>query len=100
MEFSKEFLDKYGFPTIEQYRENMIEGESEIDYYQQILDMTDYIPHKIFESFIEDMANASVLETIGVIVNFFKDIKVTYGEVLTIRKYCREEINKLQSEIY
>lgn len=93
MEFSKEFLDKYGTGTIEQYRENMLEGESEVFYYQQVLDLTDHIPNKIFESFIENMATASALETIGVIVNFFKDIKVTYGEVLAIRKYCREQLN-------
>lgn len=96
MEFSKEFLDKYGTGTIEQYRENMLEGESEVFYYQQVLDLTDHIPNKIIESFVENMASASALETIGVIVNFFKDIKVTYGEVLSIRKYCREEINKLK----
>lgn len=93
MEFSKEFLDKYGTGTIEQYRENMLEGESEVFYYQQVLDLTDHIPNKIFESFIENMATASALETIGVIVNFFKDIKVTYSEVLAIRKYCREQLN-------
>lgn len=97
MEFSKEFLDKYGTGTIEQYRENMLEGESEVFYYQQVLDLTDHIPNKIFESFIENMAAASALETIGVIVNFFKEIKTTYGEILKIRKYCREQINELQN---
>lgn len=97
MEFSKEFLDKYGVGTIEQYRENMLEGESETFYYQQILDLTDHIPNKIIESFVEDMAAASALETIGVIVNFFKEIKTTYGEILKIRKYCREQINELQN---
>ena len=93
MEFSKEFLDKYGLCTIEFYRENMLEGESEAFYYQQVLDSTDHIPLKIFETFIENMATASALETIGVIVNFFKDIKVTYSEVLAIRKYCRKQLN-------
>ena len=97
MEFSKEFLDKYGVGTIEQYRENMLEGESETFYYQQILDLTDHIPNKIIESFVEDMAAASTLETIGIIVNFFKEIKTTYGEILKIRKYCREQINELQN---
>ena len=97
MEFSKEFLDKYGVGTIEQYRENMLEGESETFYYQQILDLTDHIPNKIIESFVENMAAASALETIGVIVNFFKEIKTTYGEILKIRKYCREQINELQN---
>lgn len=98
MEFSKEFLDKYGLCTIEFYRENKLEGESDVLYYQQVLDSTDHIPNKIIESFVENMATASALETIGVIVNFFKDIKVTYGEVLAIRKYCREEIDRLTSK--
>lgn len=97
MEFSKEFLDKYGLCTIEFYRENMLEGESEVFYYQQVLDSTDHVPNKIIESFVENMAAASPLETIGVIVNFFKDIKTTYGEVLKIRKYCREQINELEN---
>ena len=97
MEFSKEFLDKYGVGTIEQYRENMLEGESETFYYQQILDLTDHIPNKIIETFVENMAAASALETIGVIVNFFKEIKTTYGEILKIRKYCREQINELHN---
>ena len=97
MEFSKEFLDRYGIGTIEQYRENMLEGESETFYYQQILDLTDHIPNKIIETFVENMAAASALETIGVIVNFFKEIKTTYGEILKIRKYCREQINELQN---
>lgn len=97
MEFSKEFLDKYGTGTIEQYRENMLEGESEVFYYQQVLDLTDHIPNKIIESFVENMAAASTLETIGIIVNFFKEIKTTYGEILKIRKYCREQINELEN---
>ena len=97
MEISKELLDKYGFGTIEEYRQNMLEGESETFYYQQILDLTDHIPNKIIETFVENMAAASALETIGVIVNFFKEIKTTYGEILQIRKYCREQINELQN---
>lgn len=97
MIINQEFLDKYGFCTIEEYRERMLEGETERFYYEQILMATDHIPNKIIETFVENMAAASALETIGVIVNFFKEIKTTYGEILKIRKYCREQINELQN---
>lgn len=99
MELSKELMQKYHMATLEE--EKMLFGDTidtEINWYKTFLVQTDHIPNKIFENFIENMATASVLETIGVIVNFFKDIKVTYGEVLAIRKYCREEINKLELE--
>lgn len=96
MAISNEFTEKYGLATLQQYRENMVEGETEAMYYQQILAVTDHIPLKIFESFIEDMAAASIVESIGVIVNFFKNIKVTYADELEARKTAREEINKLQ----
>lgn len=98
MEINKEILDEYGLPTLEQYKENMLEGETEMFYYLQFLNNTDHIPLKIFESFIENMATASVLEMPNVIINFFKDIKVTYNEVLTARKIARKEIAKLESE--
>lgn len=98
MAISNKFIEKYGFATLEQYRGNMAEGETEIMYYQQILFTTDYVPLKIFESFIENMATASVLESFGVIVNFFKDIKVTYADELEARKTARAEINRLESE--
>lgn len=94
MAITNEFTEKYGLATLEQYRENMEEGETEAMYYQQILAVTDHIPLKIFESFIEDMAAASIVESIGVIVNFFKNIKVTYADELEARKTAREEINK------
>lgn len=94
---TNEFLEKYGLPTLEQYRANMIDGETEVMYYYQILTTTDHIPLKIFENFIENMATTSILETIGVIVNFFKDVKVTYVDVLSARKIAREEINKLEA---
>lgn len=91
---SNEFLEKYNLPTIEEFRAGMEDGETEAMYYQQILTATDHIPLKIFETFIEDMAAASTLESIGVIVNFFRDVKNTYVDVLTARKTAREEINK------
>lgn len=98
MELSKELIHKYHMATLEE--EKMLFGDTidtEIEYYKTFLIQTDHIPNKIFETFVEDMAAASALETIGVIVNFFKEIKTTYGEILKIRKYCREQINELQN---
>lgn len=98
MAISNKFIEKYGFATIEQYRENMVEGETEILYYRQILQTTDYIPLKIFESFIEDMATSSLAETFIVVLRFFRDVKVTYADELEARKTAREEINRLEAE--
>lgn len=92
----EKMLEKYGLPTLEQFNEGMMEGESVKLYYQLVLDVTDHIPLKIFESFIENMATASFAETIGVVISFFKDVKITYADVLTARKIAREEINKLE----
>lgn len=94
--FSEKLLKKYNMVSLEQYQNDLGTGQfSERVFYQTFLIQTDHIPLKIFESFIENMATASVLEMPNVIISFFKDIKVTYNEVLTARKTAREEINKL-----
>lgn len=97
MAISNNFLEKYGLSTIEQYKENMLDGETEEMYYQQILTITDHIPLKIFEKFIENMAAASLLEMPSVILEFFKDVKITYADVLTARKTAREKINEIEA---
>lgn len=99
MAITNEFTEKYGLATLEQYRENMEEGETEAMYYQQILAVTDHIPLKIFETFIEDMAAASTLESIGVIVNFFRGVKNTYADALTARKTAHEKINDFEETL-
>lgn len=99
MAISNEFLDKYKLPTIEEFRSAMEKDETEELYYVQILNITDNVPLKIFESFIENMASASAVESIGIIVNFFKDIKITYADTLSARKTAREEIDRIRSEI-
>ena len=73
--------------------------ETEKMFYQIFLKQTDHIPLKIFESFIENMATASLGETFVVVLKFFKDVKVTYAEVLAARKFAREEINRIESEM-
>ena len=94
-----EILENCHMKTLEGYKKDFGDTiDTEKMFYQTFLVQTDHIPLKIFESFIENMATASVLEIPNVIINFFKDIKVTYNEVLTARKIAREEIAKLESE--
>ena len=98
--FNIELLNKYNMVTLEEYKKTFGENLStEKDFYQTFLIQTDHIPLKIFENFIENMATVSIMETVGVVVNFFKDIKVTYNGVLLARKTAREEINRLEAEM-
>lgn len=98
MSIPQEILDKYGLPTLETFRENMDEGESEVMYWQQFLNVTDYISNKIVDELIDDLANATALQFITVFIDFIKKIKNDYNEELRCRKLAREEINKLQGE--
>lgn len=77
MDIRKEVLEKYGLPTLEQFKENMLEYENERMYYQLFLSVTDHIPNKIIEA-----------QVLGVEVD-------DYREILEYRQYCREMINKL-----
>lgn len=98
MSIPQEILDKYGLPTLEVFRENMVEGESEIMYWQQFLNVTDYISNKIVDELIDDLASATALQFITVFIDFIKKIKNDYNEELRYRKFAREEINRLQGE--
>lgn len=98
MNIPQEILDKYGLPTLEVFRENMVEGESEVMYWQQFLNVTDYISNKIVDELIDDLASATALQFITVFIDFIKKIKNDYNEELRCRKFAREEINKLQGE--
>lgn len=98
MSIPQEILDKYGLPTLEVFRENMVEGESEVMYWQQFLNVTDYISNKIVDELIDDLASATALQFITVFIDFIKKIKNDYNEELRYRKLAREEINKLQGE--
>lgn len=98
MNIPQEILDKYGLPTLEVFRENMVEGESEVMYWQQFLNVTDYISNKIVDELIDDLASATALQFITVFIDFIKKIKNDYNEELRCRKLAREEINKLQGE--
>ena len=98
MSIPQEILDKYGLPTLEVFRENMVEGESEVMYWQQFLNATDYISNKIVDELIDDLASATALQFITVFIDFIKKIKNDYNEELRCRKFAREEINRLQRE--
>ena len=87
----KEVYEKYHLADISEY-------ESEILFYKTFLVQTDHIPLKIFESFIENMATASLAESFVAVLKFFKDVKLTYAYVLTARKQAREEINRIESK--
>ena len=93
---SDELMKKYNLPTFDEWGAAIEAGvyEDYKDLYQMFLSATDHIPLKIFESFVEDMAAASIVGTIGVIIDFFKNVKGTYNDVLMYRKMAREEINK------
>lgn len=96
---SKELLEKYHMITLEEYKKDFSDTTvTKKMYYETFLGQTDHIPLKIFESFIENMATASLAETFVVVLKFFKDVKVTYAEVLSARKFAREEINIIESE--
>lgn len=96
---SIELLKKYNIAVMEEYKQ--ISGDNtdtEKMFYETFLRQTDHIPLKIFESFIENMATASLAETFVVVLKFFRDVKITYADVLAARKTARAEINRIESE--
>lgn len=97
---SQELLEKYNMLSLEESKERHGDTvDTEKTFYETFLIQTDHIPLKIFENFIENMATASLGETFIVVLKFFKDVKVTYNEVLAARKFAREEINRIESEM-
>lgn len=85
----KETLEKYHMAEMDWY-------ESELDFYQTFLIVTDHIPNKIVEQLIEDMATATLVDFISVFINFIKNVRIEYKEVLECRKFARDEINRLE----
>lgn len=75
---------------------DMSEYENELDFYQTFLIVTDHIPNKIVEQLIEDMATATLVDFISVFINFIKNVRIEYKEVLECRKFARDEINRLE----
>ena len=87
----KEIYEKYNLADIADY-------ESEYMFYYTFLVQTDYIPNKIIESLVENLATATALNFISVFIQFIKDVKVNYNDILLYRKFAREEISRLESK--
>ena len=87
----KEIYEKYHLTDITEY-------ETESEFYETFLIQTDHIPNKIIESLVENLATATALNFISVFIQFIKDVKVNYNDILLYRKFAREEINRLEGE--
>ena len=87
----KEIYEKYHLADITEY-------ETETEFYETFLIQTDFISNKIIESLIENLANATALNFIGVFIQFIADVRIHYSDVLKLRKQAREEINRLEGE--
>ena len=87
----KEIYEKYHLADITEY-------ETETEFYETFLIQTDFISNKIIESLIENLANATALNFIGVFIRFIADVRIHYSDVLKLRKQAREEINRLEGE--
>lgn len=87
----KEIYEKYHLADITEY-------ETESEFYETFLIQTDFIPNKIIESLIENLADATVLDFISVFIKFIADVRVNYNDILKYRKYAREEINRIEGE--
>lgn len=98
MEISQEMMDKYGLYSLEHFRANADELETDVMYYELVLRKTDYITHKIFERFIEELASASLVTLASVVLQLIFDVKTEYKEILQFRKFARQEIDRLEAE--
>ena len=95
--------NKYGIPEPYCYEINVFDeyaSQDEIDesVWRIFLMVTDHIPSKIIESLIENIADATALNFIGVFVQFIADVRIHYSDVLKLRKQAREEINRLEGK--
>lgn len=87
----KEICEKYNIADVSEYA-------TESEFYIAFLSATDHIPNKIIESLIENLADATALNFIGVFVQFIADVRIHYSDVLKLRKQAREEIIRLEGE--
>lgn len=94
-----ELLKQYGIPSLESEKEMWGDNaQTECAWWYQVLEQTDYIPNKITESLIENLADATALNFITVFIQFIVDVRVHYSDVLKLRKQARAEINRLEGE--
>ena len=98
-DFPTEILNKYDLPPLSEYVKTATDRPEVITgYYKQFLIQTDHIPNKIIESLVENLADATALNFIGVFVQFIADVRIHYSDVLKLRKQARAEINRLEGE--
>lgn len=96
----EDLIKKFGIQPIEIEKETWGDTkETELAWWYQVLEKTDYIPNKIIESLIENLADATTLNFIGVFIQFVADVRINYNDVLKLRKQAREKINELEGEI-
>lgn len=62
MSIPENILNKYGLPILETFRENMVDGESEIMYWKQFLTCTDHITLKLVEGSVSSSDVADELK--------------------------------------
>ena len=97
---SNELLKKYNMMTLEEYKEIFGDSkETELTFYKTILIQTDHIPNKITEQLVENLAGCTIINFIEVFLQFIVSIKTTYKDILECRKFAREQINLIESEI-
>lgn len=95
----EELLKQYGIPSLESEKEMWGDNaQTECAWWYQVLEQTGYIPNKIIESLIENLADATALNFITVFIKFLADVRIHYNDVLKLRKRAREEINRLESK--
>lgn len=98
--FPIEVLKKYNMNSLEEYKAVFGDTKNtEITFYETFLQQTDYIPNKIIEILLEDMANATLTNFIEVFFNFIKAVRIEYKEVLEYRKKARAALNTLLQEV-
>lgn len=96
----EDLIKKFGIQPIEIEKETWGDTkETELAWWYQVLEKTDYIPNKIIESLIENLADVTALNFIGVFIQFVVDVRIHYNDVLKLRKQAREKINELEGEI-
>ena len=87
----KEIYEKYHLADITEY-------ETESVFYETFLAQTDFIPNKIVETLVENLADATALNFVSVFIQFIADVRINYSDVLKLRKQAREKINELEAE--
>lgn len=96
----EDLIKKFGIQPIEIEKETWGDTkETELAWWYQVLEKTDYIPNKIIESLIENLADATAINFIGVFIQFVADVRIHYNDVLKLRKQAREKINELEGEL-